>query len=77
MGVISNIRSWLSGFLNRAFGATPSMSSRSPRIEDIFDLGDSGGSDIGAHKDEYVGEAVSSQYPHLVRTGVPSSDNSV
>ena len=28
-------------------------------VEAFFDLGDSGGSDIGAHKDEYIGDAVS------------------
>jgi hypothetical protein len=28
------------------------------RIEDLFDLGDSGGSDIAAHKDEYVAKAI-------------------
>ncbi len=29
-----------------------------PAIEDVFDLGDSGGSDVSRHKDDYLGQAV-------------------
>lgn len=29
-----------------------------PAIEDVFDLGDSGGSDVSRHKDAYLGQAV-------------------
>jgi hypothetical protein len=28
------------------------------RVEDLFDLGDSGGSDISRHKDEYLAQAI-------------------
>ena len=31
-------------------------------VRDLFDLGDSGGSDIARHKDEYIGEAVEAQF---------------
>lgn len=31
-------------------------------VEAIFDLGDSGGSDIARHKDEYVGEAFEAEW---------------
>lgn len=30
------------------------------RLQDIFDLGDSGGSDVASEKDRYVAEAVKS-----------------
>ena len=29
-----------------------------PAVEDVFDLGDSGGSDISRNKDDYLGQAV-------------------
>ena len=29
-----------------------------PPVDDVFDLGDSGGSDISRHKDDYLGQAV-------------------
>jgi len=32
-------------------------------ISAIFDLGDSGGSDVGIHKHEYIGEAVDAAHP--------------
>ena len=32
-------------------------------ISVIFDLGDSGGSDIARHKDEYIGEALDAMHP--------------
>ena len=32
-------------------------------ISAIFDLGDSGGSDVGVHKHEYIGEAVDAAHP--------------
>jgi len=39
---------------------TADLTEERPRVgvESIFGLGDSGGSDIARHKDEYVGEAV-------------------
>jgi hypothetical protein len=36
-------------------------------VSEIFGLGDSGGSDVAARKDEYLGDAVEAQ--HLRRTG--------
>jgi hypothetical protein len=33
--------------------------SQPVKIDAVFDLGDSGGSDVEKHKDEYVGQAVS------------------
>jgi hypothetical protein len=38
-------------------------------ISAIFDLGDSGGSDIANHKDRYIGEALWQE--HLRKTGQP------
>jgi hypothetical protein len=38
-------------------------------ITAIFDLGDSGGSDVARHKDEYIGEALWRE--HLRETGQP------
>jgi hypothetical protein len=32
-------------------------------ISAIFDIGDSGGSDVATHKDAYVGDAVASLHP--------------
>ena len=29
-----------------------------PAVDDVFDLGDSGGSDVSRHKDAYLGQAV-------------------
>jgi hypothetical protein len=34
-----------------------------PDISVIFDLGNSGGSDIANHKDEYIGEAIEALHP--------------
>jgi len=31
-------------------------------VSEIFGLGDSGGSDVAAHKDEYLGDAVEAQH---------------
>jgi hypothetical protein len=36
---------------------------RNVHISEIFGIGDSGGSDIAAHKDEYIGDAVEAQHP--------------
>lgn len=33
------------------------------KISAIFALGDSGGSDIARHKDEYIGDAVEAEHP--------------
>lgn len=32
-------------------------------ISVLFDLGDSGGSDIATHKDQYIGEALDAMHP--------------
>jgi hypothetical protein len=36
-------------------------------VSALFDLGDSGGSDIARHKDEYIGEAVEAEAHHARR----------
>ena len=37
-------------------------------VSALFDLGDSGGSDIAAHKDEYIGEAIEAEQARVRRT---------
>jgi hypothetical protein len=32
-------------------------------VADLFDLGDSGGSDVATYKDRYLGEAVEARHP--------------
>lgn len=40
------------------------LGDQAPRadVRDLFDLGNSGGSDIARFKDEYIGEAVEAEY---------------
>ena len=41
-----------------AADAADSVEPDRPAVEDVFDLGDSGGSDISRNKDDYLGQAV-------------------
>jgi len=53
----------LSELARRAFARElDGEASGSADISEIFGLGDSGGSDVAVHKDEYIGEAVEHDY---------------
>jgi hypothetical protein len=46
-------------YVRRLVDADPSGPSQPVEINAVFDLGDSGGSNVAGYKDEYVGLAVS------------------
>ncbi len=48
----------LAEYVRRAVRRDLGEERRTGGIDAIFGLGDSGGSDIAAHKDDYIGEAV-------------------
>jgi hypothetical protein len=53
----------LAEYLRRLVAADLGDDRPSGRIDEIFDLGDSGGSDIQAHKDAYLAAAIKAE-PH-------------
>ena len=58
----------LSEYIRRVVAADLATPGRSADIRDVFDLGDSGGSDVAAGKDRMLGEAVAAQRGEPYRT---------
>jgi len=52
----------LAEYVRRLVDADLKAMARPVSVEAVFDLGDSGGSDVARFKDDYVGEAVEAQH---------------
>jgi hypothetical protein len=57
----------LAEYVRRLVARDLERPAQGAHISAIFDLGDSGGSDIARFKDEYIGDAVEAEYERDIR----------
>ena len=57
----ADLRLSLAEYVRRLVAADLDAPRPNASVEEIFNLGDSGGSDIAAHKDEYIADAFAAE----------------